>query len=382
MRAHNERLVLSLVRRNGALPKAEIARLTGLSAQTVSVIMRQLEAEGLLLKGEPMRGKVGQPSVPMALNPEGAFFYGLKVGRRSTELVLTNFVGEVVGRRHTTHRFPMPEATVEFATTRIAELTDELGREHAARVAGVGIAMPYQIWDWAETIGLEPSAMAAWKHRDIRRDLDDKLDWPVFLQNDASSACGAELVFGDQSAAQDFLYAYVGYFIGGGVVLNRSLFTGPSGNAGAIGSMPVPDGKGGWTQLIERASLVGLESLVEAQGGDASGLWTDAEAWSVDEAQVAAWVATAAQALAHAITSAISVIDFSHVLIDGWMPASVRAKLVDATRDALAHSDFAGLTQVEIREGSVGPDARVMGAASLPLSERFLVDGKALFSAG
>ena len=86
MRAHNERLVLSLIRKHGPMAKAAIARITGLSAQTVSVIMRALEADGLLVKGEPVRGKVGQPSVPMGLRAEGAYFLGLKVGRRSVEL--------------------------------------------------------------------------------------------------------------------------------------------------------------------------------------------------------------------------------------------------------------------------------------------------------
>ena len=61
MREQNERLVLSLVRRHGALAKSEIARMTGLSAQTVSVIMRHLEADRLLRRGEPQRGRVGQP---------------------------------------------------------------------------------------------------------------------------------------------------------------------------------------------------------------------------------------------------------------------------------------------------------------------------------
>ncbi len=59
MRAYNERLVLSLIRRSGPTSKAEIARLTGLSAQTVSVIMRALEADGLLKKGARVRGRVG-----------------------------------------------------------------------------------------------------------------------------------------------------------------------------------------------------------------------------------------------------------------------------------------------------------------------------------
>ena len=66
VRAYNERLVLSLVRRNVGLSKADIARLSGLSAQTVSVIMRALEKDGLLKRGDPVRGKVGKPSIPMA----------------------------------------------------------------------------------------------------------------------------------------------------------------------------------------------------------------------------------------------------------------------------------------------------------------------------
>ena len=73
VRLYNERLILSLIRRLGSVPEAEIARLTGLSAQTVSVIMRPLEADGLVLKRDPQRGRVGQPRVPFQLDPEGAF---------------------------------------------------------------------------------------------------------------------------------------------------------------------------------------------------------------------------------------------------------------------------------------------------------------------
>src|SRR3990172_4575674 len=72
VRLYNERLALSLIRRHGELPKAEIAKLTGLSAQTVSVIVRQLEADGLLTRNKPLRGKVGQPLLPFSLNPPPA----------------------------------------------------------------------------------------------------------------------------------------------------------------------------------------------------------------------------------------------------------------------------------------------------------------------
>jgi hypothetical protein len=88
VRLYNERLVLSLIRRHGDLPKADIARMTGLSPQTISIITNALEADGLLLRGKPLRGKVGQPLVPYSLNPEGALSFGLKIGRRSVDLYL------------------------------------------------------------------------------------------------------------------------------------------------------------------------------------------------------------------------------------------------------------------------------------------------------
>ena len=114
MRAHNERLVLSLVRQHGALAKSDIARITGLSAQTVSVIMRALEQEGLLQRGEPVRGRIGQPSVPMSLDADGAFFVGLKVGRRSADLTLIDFLGRVRSTLRRIYRYPTPDRIVGF----------------------------------------------------------------------------------------------------------------------------------------------------------------------------------------------------------------------------------------------------------------------------
>jgi hypothetical protein len=72
LRQYNERVVLQAIRLHGALPGAEIARLTGLTAQTVSMITKSLIDDGYLRKGEPVRGKVGQPSVPLSLAPDKA----------------------------------------------------------------------------------------------------------------------------------------------------------------------------------------------------------------------------------------------------------------------------------------------------------------------
>ncbi len=178
LRAHNERLVLSLLRRHGPLAKAPVARMTGLSAQTVSVIMRRLEDDGLLTRGEPQRGKVGQPSIPMALNPQGAYFLGLKIGRRSLDLVLIDFTGQVLAHRRSTHAYPDPDATVRFAVEGVGSILEGLSDPLRARVSGLGIAMPFFLWDWARSIGVPQEAMASWQSRHIAAEIQEELGLP------------------------------------------------------------------------------------------------------------------------------------------------------------------------------------------------------------
>ena len=373
MRAHNERLVLSLVRRHQALAKSEIARMTGLSAQTVSVIMRQLEDEGLLLRGDPVRGKVGQPSVPMRLNADGAFFLGLKVGRRSMELVLADFVGRVRARTRRTYAYPTPDETLHFANESLGELAGALTKSQRQRIAGMGIAMPFFLWDWAQTLRVPQENMDGWRTADLQASLSSTYEMPVFLQNDASAACGAELVFGPPDGSRDFLYFYVGYFIGGGVVLNGGMLSG-RGNAGALGPLPVPDTGGTVRPLIDVASLYLLERAVEEAGGDARPMWEAAEAWDLPEELIRSWIGKAAHGIAHAIVSACSVVDFECIKINGWLPAQVRDRLIGEVEDCLSRANMTGLERPRVEAGTIGPDARALGAASLPLSSRYLVE--------
>ena len=177
MRDYNERLTLSLVRNHGSLSKTEIARLTKLSAQTVSVIMRELEEEGLLLRNEPVRGKIGQPSIPMSLDPEGAFFLGLKIGRRSAELVLIDFLGGVRAMLQLSYRYPAPRETVEFVSHGIKRI-------RAGLTAGAGPAHRRARHRHAvRTVELGRHRRRAargdgqWRNRDIRADIQAEVQF-------------------------------------------------------------------------------------------------------------------------------------------------------------------------------------------------------------
>jgi predicted NBD/HSP70 family sugar kinase len=381
VRAYNERLVLSLVRRHNSLPNSEIARRSGLSAQTVSVIMRALEKDGLLLRGEPQRGKVGQPSIPMSLNPEGVFSIGLKIGRRSAELVLVDFLGQQRMALNKTYPYPTPTELLQFTRDGVVELSASLETRQREAICGIGVAMPFELWNWAEKFGAQPSDMETWRDVDFRQELAAICDYPVFVQNDATAACGAELVFGRGAELTDFIYFFIGTFIGGGVVLNHAVYGGRTGNAGALGSMPVVESDGTATQLIDHASIFELELMLKECAIDPSPLWLTPDNWPDFGEPLERWINSTARHIAIAIVSACSVIDFKAALVDGGFPAEIRKRLVTETARAMAELDLQGIEAPKIIEGTVGSSARPIGGACLPLFSRYLLDQNVLFKA-
>ena len=379
VRLYNERLLLSLIRRHGSLPKAEMARLTGLSAQTVSVIVRQLEGDGLLMREKPQRGKVGQPLVPFSLDPDGAYTIGLKVGRRSGDLMLMDLKGAVRNTVHQPYAFPTPRELMTFVKSGLAQLTAGLRPKQLARIAGLGIAAPFELWNWEEELGTPHEVMEAWRGLDLSREIGALCEWPITYCNDATAACAAELLFGKGSDYRDFAYFYIGFFIGGGVVINGTLHQGRTGNAGALGSFPVPKAGGGSQQLIRTASLYVVEQELKRSGRNPDLLWQNADDWSGAGHKLDQWIAQAAEGLAHACAGIAAVIENSAVVIDGAMPAEVRARLVAAVREATARINMQGITPFTIYEGAIGAQARAMGAASLPLFANFIIDRDVLF---
>jgi predicted NBD/HSP70 family sugar kinase len=387
VRAYNERLILSLVRRHENLSKADISRRTGLSAQTVSVIVRALEADGLLLRMAPQRGRVGQPSIPLKIDPDGAYSIGLKIGRRSADLVFMDFVGTIRRSIHWTYPYPVVQDLLDTLDTGINDITRGLSDAELHRIAGLGVATPYELWNWAEDVGAPDEVLAAWRTFDMQGEIASRYPFPVIVSNDATAACGAELTFGIGREHQDFIYFFVGSFVGGGVVLGRSLFPGRMGNAGALGSMPIPardphdkaPRETGSRQLIASASLVRLEERLASQGHDPSSIFQSPSHWQPIGPLLDSWIDEAAYGLAYAIVASVSVIDFGAAIIDGGFPTDVRRHLVEKTREWIGKFDLQGLSAFQVIEGAVGANARAIGGASLPLFAKYLLDRDVLF---
>jgi predicted NBD/HSP70 family sugar kinase len=378
LRQYNERVVLQALRLHGALPAADLARLTHLTAQTISLITKRLLDDGLLLKQAPQRGKVGQPSVPLALNPDGAYAIGIKVGRRSLDTLLVDFNGAPRQRWSMDYLFPDPAEVLAEIGRRLAEITALLGPAGTLRLQGIGIAAPLQMGGWQQLLGIDPVLAARWDRIDLAQEVAQLSPLPVELLKDTAAASVAELVAGRGRSLSSFLYIFVDTFIGGGLVIDSHLRTGAHGNAGAIGSLPLGLSASGDAsappQLLSIASLLNLERRYEAAGLD-PGATVDARALSdawlphTDD-----WLAEAAAATALAVNSAACLLDLEGVIVDGSFSRELLQALLQALEQALQRYSWEGVRRPAVLAGTIGPDARAIGGALLPLYANFAPD--------
>ena len=376
MRQFNERVVLHAVRLNGSLPKADLARLTGLTAQTIGLITTRLEDDGLLVKQERVRGRIGQPSVPLALNPDGAFALGIKIGRRSADWLLVDFAGKVRVRETLDYAFPDAETLLPTVQAHMQSLHAGLG-PLSSRLVGVGLAAPFNFGGWHKMLGLSDAMSDQWNHIDLCAQVQAMTDLPVSFVKDTSAACVAELVAGRGRDLKSFLYVFVDTFVGGGMVLNSHLHGGIHGNAGAVASLPMglaPTKSQLPEQLIAHASLWELEQRYKAEGLDPTAAYDDRAMTPPFLAHTEAWMARAATALAQCVVSATAFLDIDAVVMDGSFCRAMLQRLIDATDAALRHYNWEGLWPATLVAGSIGTDARALGGALLPLHENFAPD--------
>ncbi len=338
VRSYNERLVLSLLLQKEATTRLEIGERTGLSAQTVSVLVRSLEQEGLVAKGEAQKGRMGPPTVPIVLNPEGAFSVGISIGNRQTDVVLIDFVGDV--RFHTT--LPNPEVAqgsnhTEFLETirNAIKMLPDAARE---RLAGLGLALSHDVSD-----GRDDEAY----FKALQAEIEEQLGISVFVQNDITAAASGESLFGAAKPLSDYMYFYLGAQLHGRLVLNHQIYKGNSPLSFDVG-------------------IEALEDELTRVGKPIDPLWERSGDWSGYEALIAPWEERLITQMRESIGSLSQFLEFNTVILSSYAPLSVCETICKKLEKAAP-----GITAIA---GTLSPSPKAMGAASLPFSSRFMIE--------
>jgi predicted NBD/HSP70 family sugar kinase len=375
----NERVVLTTLRRFGPASKADLARLVGLTSNTAGVIVRKLEGSGLIRTLGKRYGGRGQPATMLELDPDGAFSIGLRVDRDGLETVLVDLGGTLLERR-VLQGLPAPGAAVRQVASDVAYYKSMIGRDRHARIAGIGVGMPYNLGSWLTELGLPAEQFRPWDDFDLQAALAEQTDLPVVVENDGSAAAVGELLYGFGRSADDFLYVFIGPATGGGVVLAGDYVRGSRGNAGDLGVMPVgpsrlasaPPSPTGWTILMARASINALvrharhrglavtspDDLATLARGDGHPALTE-------------WLEDAAQALVGPLLTSAQLLDLPTVVVDGDLPPALLERLLERTSEAMAAAVAESREAPVLVAGALGRDAGAVGAASLPLHKSF-----------
>ena len=380
-RLHNRRVVLAAIRQAGRLTRADLTRLTSLTAQTISNIVAELVAESMLTTHAPEKTARGQPPIPLSINPDGGFSVGFHVEQHQVLAVLLDLKGNTRGRRVHAVSYPSFAEALPLLAGTVETFRANLPPD---RLLGIGIALPGPFGvEGMSAVG--PTSMPGWDDAASLARLRELTRLPVLLENDATAAAMGERLYGIAGALRDFAYLFFGHGLGSGFYLDNRLYSGHWRNAGEIGHVIVrPDGKPcycGKQGCLER--YVSGASLLEHLGIGADQSLNDVDlADPRHAAGIERWLAEAVPALRHAVNVLESLLDPETVLVGGTLSDDILRRLIDAAFPLYPSvSARADRGHERLRLGTAGPDCVALGAAALVVLAELSPDYQALLKA-
>ncbi|MER3553685.1 MAG: ROK family transcriptional regulator [Meiothermus sp.] len=360
-RFYNQRVVLEAIRLHEPVSRAEIARRTGLTNQTVSNIVGELLGRGVVQVGSKRMGRRGQPALEISLNPQGAFSIGLHLDRDHLAGVLMDLKGTVHRQVSYEAQMPSPAKALKLMQKAVLELQKAWPRN--SDLWGLGVALPGPMEMSSGRVVAVPN-FPGWGDVPVRDWLEERLQILVYLENDATAAATGERWHGVGRDFPNFFYVYFGVGMGGGVILGGHPYRGASGNAGEFGhtcfqpgAKPQPVGEFVSLEELYRAAGVSSPSALEAL-------------FERRDARVLAWLDRAAELLAPGLVSVESLLDPDALIFGGRFPQPLIAYLVGRLGEQMPLYRLPGKPLYpKLLLGQAQQDAACLGAATLPFYE-------------
>ncbi len=239
LRTLNTNKIFDALTRHGAQTQANLARLTGLSAGTVSNIVRELVDEGRVTTESVVAS--GRRSALVSLVPDPRIVLGLDVGRSHMRILASDTSHRTFGRQDLQVGADLnPHDTFTLARG----MVDRLVQEHdidESKIVQVGIAVPASAAPQSGRV-VQGSVLPHWASYDLASISAEILGRPTVLENDASLGALAQLTYGSRPASGTVIYIKVASGIGIGIAINGTVYRSTSGLSGEIGHIQLFDG--------------------------------------------------------------------------------------------------------------------------------------------
>ncbi|GGM18424.1 ROK family protein [Promicromonospora citrea] len=367
LREHNLELVARAVFEGPEpLSRAGVAASTGLARATVSTLVDQLVAAGLVRELPAVTGgRAGRPAVPLVPARRTVVGLGLEVNVDYLGVRALDLTGEVVAERVLPGSFHDSDPAAVLG--RLGELAREVSHEVTAAgmtVAGGRLALPGLVDPRAGLLQVAPNL--GWSSLEPVPLLG--LDLDVRVANEAKLAALAELAGGSDVAAPDsFVFVSGDVGIGAAIVVDRRLFLGERGWNGEIGHVVVdpagPRCSCGAFGCLEQ--YAGKEAMMRAAGLPPDAPLTDLVArLRAGDAEL-----TAGRALGSALADFVNLIDIGTIVLGGaytdllpWLRVDVEAALGERVLAA-------PFVELQVRAAQAGPHAALTGGAREVLAQ-------------
>jgi predicted NBD/HSP70 family sugar kinase len=367
LRASNRDRLTALLRSNGPMTQADLARASGLSPATVSSIARELREDGWLEDYTSQgRGAV------LTLSRSAGVAVGIDFGHKHVRVAIADLGHKVLGE--TVEPLDVDHAADEgiaLAGRMVRQLLDEV-RATADHVTGVGMGLPGPLRRDNGEVG-DSAILPGWIHRRPGELMQAELGLPVLVENDANLGALAEIVWGAGRGCSDVIYVKVASGVGAGLVLDNRIYRGFGGTAGEIGHLTINEagpvcrcGNRGCLEVYAGADGL-LEPLRRHGGGPLTVRAVIAMAADGD-AGAQRVIADAGRALGLAVAGVCNLLAPQLVIVGGEL-CEAGDVLLNPVREIVRRSAVAFARDTPISAGVLGERAEVLGAIALVLRE-------------
>ena len=368
--------VLEYLFREGPARRVDVIRATGLSRATVSKLIGELQAQELVAEQRAalaVAGRSGRPPTLLTLNPQIGAFGGVDFGHNSIRVAIADIAGTLLAEdRLDLDVDNAAELAIAAAVERLPALLSQAGLPRQ-RLLGVGAAISAPVRRGGASVvaaGILPGWSAVSPQRELRR----RLGVPVHVGNDANLGALAEVRTGAAQGASDVVYVMLSSGVGGGLVLNGSLFTGHGGLTGEVGHVQVdPDGA-----LCRCGNRGCLETVAGAQAllararpalGKTGGLAEAVQRAHAGDELCRRVFREAGVAAGRVAGGICNVVNPELVIVGGDLIVAGEL-LVDAVREGLEQTSIPAVrADVAVVAATLGDRAELLGAIGLAIEQ-------------
>jgi predicted NBD/HSP70 family sugar kinase len=329
-RQQSVRLVVERLLRDRSVSRAEIARSTGLSKQTISEVMRDLERDGWVHEDGQIQGSVGRSAVTYALRPDAAFVLGIDLGGTKLHIALADLHGEIVAESIEPTSCDGGAAVVA-QIERMKDALLEQASVPAQRLRGGVMGSPGMVDPASGSIVIAPN-IPGLDSLDVRAALRERLGIDIAIENDVNLAAIGEHWRGNSRKARSFAFIAVGTGIGMGIFSDGYLVRGARGAAGEIAYLPLGgdpyDARGLRYGTLETAiGSVGIIERYVGLGGSPGSTVRDVfDRLDIEEA-ARITIDEVSRILTTAILAVHSILDSEIIILGGSIGARPELKL-------------------------------------------------------